>query len=225
MVLVVSSATSVQAQTADTAFVTPRPLFTASDAVLAGAFGIATVAAAPADRYFTRELQDEARQANRLLNRGATVFRLFGHPGGLITGTGLYAAGLIAGDRRTEDLGLHTVGSIVVANTITMAIKVTAGRARPRKSPDRARNFKLFRGLRDDEYRAFPSGHASAAFAFASIMSAETSRWWPGSRWIIGPIVYGGAGLTGVTVMFTVGSFVSFATRLALDRATFVKAA
>src|SRR5688572_30286859 len=69
MVLVVSSATSVQAQTADTAFVTPRPLFTASDAVLAGAFGIATVAAAPADRYFTRELQDEARQADRKSTR------------------------------------------------------------------------------------------------------------------------------------------------------------
>ena len=202
LVLVVLSVSSAQGQTADTAFVTPRPLFTVSDAVLAGAFGIATVAAAPADRYFTRELQDDARQANRLLNRGATVFRLLGHPGGLITGTGLYAAGLIAGDRRTEDLGLHTVGSIVVANTITMAIKVTAGRARPRKSPDRARNFQLFRGLRDDEYRSFPSGHSSAAFAFASIMSAETSRWWPGSRWIIGPIVYGGAGLTGVSRIY-----------------------
>lgn len=201
LLLSVLVATSVEAQTADTLY-TKSPLFTAGDAAIAAGFTLATIAAAPADRYFTRELQDEARQANRLLNGGATVFRILGHPGGLITGTGLYAAGLIGGHRRTEDLGLHTVGSILIANTITGAIKVTVGRARPRKSPDRARNFQLMRGLKDDEYRSFPSGHVTAAFAFASIVSAETSHWWPESRWLIGPIVYSGAALTGVSRIY-----------------------
>ena len=193
--------TSVQAQTADT-LDTKRPFFIAGDAAIVGGFTLLTVAAAPADRYFTRELQDEARQANRSLNRGATVFRILGHPGGLITGAGFYAGGLIAGNRRVEDLGLHTVESIAIANTITFAIKVTAGRARPRKNPDNARDFKPFRGLGNDEYQSFPSGHTSAAFAFASIVSSETHRWWPDSRWIIGPIVYGGAALTGVSRIY-----------------------
>ena len=197
----VLAATSLQAQTADTLF-TERSLFTAGDAALAAGFAIATTAAAPADRYFTRELQDEARQANRALSRGATIFRVLGHPGGLITGGGLYAAGLVGGNRRVEDLGLHTVESIVVANTITAVIKITTGRGRPRVSPDKARNFQLMRGLRNDEYRSFPSGHATAAFAFASIVTAETSQWWPESRWIIGPIVYGGAALTGVSRIY-----------------------
>jgi len=82
------------------------------------------------------------------------------------------------------------------------AIKVVAGRSRPRLNTDSAANFKLMRGFKDDDYRSFPSGHTTAAFAFASLVSAETSHWWPNSRWIIGPIVYGGAALTGVSRIY-----------------------
>ncbi|MEO8575905.1 MAG: phosphatase PAP2 family protein [Gemmatimonadales bacterium] len=195
------SAASVQAQTADT-LDRERPFFVAGDAALVGGFTLLTILAAPADRHVTTQLQDEGRQANHSLNRSATIFRLLGHPGGLITGGGLYAGGLLAGNRRTEDLGLHTMESILLANSITFAIKVTAGRARPRKSPENARDFQLLRGLHDDEYRSFPSGHATAAFAFASIVTSETSRWWPDSKWVIGPIVYGGAALTGVSRIY-----------------------
>ena len=189
------------AQTADTLF-TKRPLFNATDAALIAGFTAATAAAAPADRWFTRELQDEARQANRFLKGGATVFRLVGHPGGMLVGGSLYVAGLAGGDRRTEDLGLHTVESIVIAHAITGTVKIIAGRARPFVSKDNARNFKLFRGWGNDEYRSFPSGHSTAAFAFASIMSAETSHWWPETRWIVGPIMYGAATLTGVSRIY-----------------------
>lgn len=201
LLVCLAGATSVQSQTADTSF-TRRPLFTAGDAAIAGGFALAAIVAAPADRYFTRELQDEARQANHELNRTATVFRLLGHPGGLFLGSGIYLGGLAADDRRTQDLGLHTVESILISSTIVTSIKIVAGRARPRVSPDRARNFQLFRGWRNDEYQSFPSGHSSAAFAFAAIMSSETSHSWPESRWIIGPIVYGGAAFTGVSRIY-----------------------
>lgn len=192
---------AANAQTADTLY-TKRSLFTVGDAALVGAFTLATVAAAPADRYFTRQLQDPARQANRSLSRGATIFRLLGQPGGLITGASVYAVGFASGHRRMQDLGLHTVESILLGATVTGAIKVVAGRARPRLNTDSAANFQLMRGLRDDDYRSFPSGHATAAFAFASLVSAETSHWWPESRWLIGPIVYGGAALTGVSRIY-----------------------
>jgi membrane-associated phospholipid phosphatase len=56
--------------------------------------------------------------------------------------------------------------------------------------------------LRNDAYRSFPSGHTAGAFAFAAAVSSETQRWWPGSRWIIGPILYGGATLTGVSRIY-----------------------
>jgi membrane-associated phospholipid phosphatase len=194
-------ASTAGAQTADTLY-TKRPLFSASDAVLVGGFTIATAAAAPADRWFTRQLQDEARQANRALNRGAAVFRVVGFPGGAIAGGTLYLVGMASGDRRIEDLGLHSVEAIAIGNIITYSVKAVAGRARPYISKDNARNFKFFRGFRNDDYRAFPSGHATAAFAFASLISAETSHWWPDSRWIVGPIMYGAATFTGVSRIY-----------------------
>ena len=193
--------TGAAAQTTDTLYST-RPVISISNTALVLGFGLATLAATPADLRITRALQDDARQADKHLSKGATVFRLLGHPGGMITGAGIYAGGLIAGNRRAEDLGLHTVETIVIANTITAAIKMTAGRARPRESPNNAANFQLFRGFGNGEYQSFPSGHTTAAFAFATIVSAETSHWWPESRWIIGPVVYGGAALTGVSRIY-----------------------
>ena len=190
-----------QAQTADTIH-TKHSLIDGSDAALAAAFAVATAIAAPGDRWVTRQLQDDARQANRVLNRGAAVFRIVGHPGAIIAGGGLYAGGLLAGDRRVEDLGLHTLESVLLAETLTSAVKIVAGRARPFKSPDNARNFKLFRGFKDDDYKSFPSGHATAAFALASTVTAETSLWWRDSRWIVGPIMYGAATLTGLSRIY-----------------------
>lgn len=199
LLLVVTS--SLTAQTPDTLF-TKRSLFTWGDAALFAGFTAATAAAAPADRWFTRELQDEARQANRALNRGASVFRVVGHPGGLIAGGSLYVIGLASSNRRVEDIGLHTVESVALGNFITASIKMVAGRARPYASKDNARNFQFFRGLKSDDYRSFPSGHATAAFAFASVISAETSHWWPDTRWVVGPVLYGAATLTGVSRIY-----------------------
>jgi len=189
------------AQTADTVN-GPKPLFKLGDLVTMGAFTLATIALAPADRHMTHQLQIPARQSNKLLNRSAGIFRVLGSPGGLITGTGLYVLGTADGQRRTQDLGLHTVEAIVLADGVTTGVKILAGRARPRISGDDASRFQLLRGLRNEEYRSFPSGHATSAFAFASAVSSETQRWWPSSRWILGPILYSGATLTGVSRIY-----------------------
>ena len=201
LILLVLVASSARGQTPDTLF-KKRSLFTLGDAALFAGFTAATAAAAPADRWFTRELQDDARQANRFLNRGATVFKIVGHPGGVIAGGSLYVIGSLSDERRMQDIGLHSVEAVVLANTITASIKMIAGRARPYASPENARNFQFFRGFKGDDYRSFPSGHTTAAFAFASLVASETSHWWPGSRWIVGPIMYGSATLTGVSRMY-----------------------
>lgn len=189
------------AQTADTVN-GPKPLFTSGDALIFAGFTLATAAFARADRHFTHQLQVPARQANTTLKRGANIFRLIGDPGSILTGTAIYAIGSIDHQRRTQDLGLHTVESIVLANTITISTKLLAGRARPYKSPDKARTFQLLRGLKSDDYRSFPSGHTTSAFAFAAAVTSETQKWWPHSRWILGPILYGGATLTGISRIY-----------------------
>ncbi len=192
---------TVQAQTNDT-INGNKPLFTVRDLLTVGGFTLATIGLAPLDRHLTNQLQKPARQSNRLLHTGATVFRLLGDPGSLVMASGIYLVGRFDKQRRTEDLGLHTAESIVLADVVTGTLKFTAGRARPYASADNAANFQLFRGLKSDDYRSFPSGHTTSAFAFAAAVSSETQRWWPRTRWIIGPVLYGGATLTGMSRIY-----------------------
>jgi membrane-associated phospholipid phosphatase len=193
---------AVQAQTSDTITSSKKPLFVLGDLATLGGFTLGTIALAPLDRHFTHQLQKPQRQTNRYMKNGATLFRILGQPGSLLTATGIYLIGRFDGQRRTEDLGLHSAEAIVLASVETGAIKVITGRARPYASYENAADFQLFRGLRDDRYRSFPSGHTATAFAFAATVSSETQRWWPSTRWIIGPIMYGGATLTGVSRIY-----------------------
>jgi len=192
---------TANAQTPDT-INGSKPLFAVRDALMIGAFTAATIGLAPLDRHLTGELQRPALQSRRILKTGATIFQILGDPGSLVTGSGLYFLGRFDGQRRTEDLGLHTVESIVVADVVTGTVKMLAGRARPYASEDNAADFQFMRGFKNDAYRSFPSGHTTSAFAFAATVATETQRWWPGSRWIIGPLVYGGATLTGVARVY-----------------------
>ncbi|MEO7367378.1 MAG: phosphatase PAP2 family protein [Gemmatimonadaceae bacterium] len=192
---------SVEAQTTDTLYA-PKPILKGADALLIVGFVAAAAAVSPADKYLTQKLQDPARQSNKIFHKGATFFRLIGDPGSLVLGGLTYAGGRIGGNRRAEDIGLHTVEAVLLSGAITGATKMLAGRARPYKDTANSLNFGLLRGLQGTDYQSFPSGHTTAAFAFASIVSAETSHWWPQSRWVIGPIVYGGAALTGVSRIY-----------------------
>lgn len=170
--------------------------------MLAGGFIAAAIGAASADRSFTRQLQDDARQANKYYQGSATIGRIWGNPGALVAGASIYLFGTARGNRRVQDLGLHTVESVVLSNSVTVAIKLVSGRARPYTDSADARDFKLMRGFRSRDYRSFPSGHSTAAFAFAAIVTAETSHWWPGGKWIVGPATYGMATLSGASRIY-----------------------
>src|SRR5439155_9427618 len=63
-------------------------------------------------------------------------------------------------------------------------------------------DFKLGAGFGNGNRMSFPSGHTSTAFAAAAAVTGETSRWWPHSNWIIGPLMYGGATAVGLSRMY-----------------------
>lgn len=193
--------TGAQAQVQDT-IAKKTPLFTGRDALILGGFTLGTAAVAPVDRYFAEVLQNPAVQENRFLRTSATGFRLLGIPGSIGVGAGLYIVGRIDGQRRVQDLGLHSVESILLSSMITGGIKALAGRARPYLDINNPYSFQLGRGFSGDDYRSFPSGHTSTAFAFASAVSRETQIWWPHSRWYIGTVMYGGATLVGMSRMY-----------------------
>lgn len=191
------------AQEADTSAVPAGvPFFAPRDALVAGGFLLGAAALAPLDRALANRIQDSTTQANRRLHVGATAFNTVAIPGSFVIGTGLYAVGRAIGDSRTADLGLHGTEALVVASTINTVLKGMFGRARPYRDPDNPFNFGLGRGFELEEYRSFPSGHTVAAFAGAAALTSEAGREYPEQRWWIGTLLYGGAGLVGVSRMY-----------------------
>jgi membrane-associated phospholipid phosphatase len=47
-----------------------------------------------------------------------------------------------------------------------------------------------------------PSGHTISAFAAAAAVTSETRRWWRGSEKFIGPAMYGGAAVAGISRIY-----------------------
>jgi membrane-associated phospholipid phosphatase len=181
----------------------PLPLFTYRDLVLAGSVAAVTLLARPFDDHYAARLQDSATQANRKLQGLATFVRETATPGSFYIGGTMYAVGRLSGNEKLADLGLHGTEALLTGELVGLLIKGVVGRQRPSVRPRDANNYKLFRGFgRNNEYRSFPSGHTTSAFAAAAAVTSETSRWWPKSTWIIGPALYGGAALAGVSRMY-----------------------
>lgn len=181
----------------------PAPLLTRGDALTLGAFAAATAAIVPADRYLAEWLQRPRTQANRLIRRSANLVGEVAAPGSLIIGGTLYAAGRLTGNERMASLGLHGTEAVLIGLGTVGVGKAAFGRARPYVTADtNPRDFKLLRGLREEDYRSFPSGHTVMAFAAAAAVTGETARWWPRAMPYIGTAMYGGASLAGVSRMY-----------------------
>jgi len=193
--------TTANAQVQDT-INKKTPLFTGKDALLIGVFAVGTAAVAPIDMQIASRLQDSATQANRFLHTAATGFRLLGDPGSIVTGSVIYLAGRVGGNARVQSLGLHSVESIVFADILSGVIKYAAGRQRPFVDIKNPHSFQFGRGLSDDKYRSFPSGHTTTAFAFASTVTRESQFFWPHAGFLVGTIFYGGASLVGISRIY-----------------------
>lgn len=201
--LLLTTATSIAAQTPADSTRPNRPLFVRSDLYILGMYTAATVAMFPLDRRLAAAVRKPDLVANRDLRRVSSAFRFMGGPGPLLIGGGMYAVGRLAHVPRAAQLGLHGTEAILVGAATSGVIKVLLGRARPYISADtNPHNFAFGRGVRGSDYQSFPSGHTTSAFAAAAAVSTETAAWWPQTRWVFGPILYGGAALVGLSRIY-----------------------
>jgi membrane-associated phospholipid phosphatase len=95
----------------------------------------------------------------------------------------------LANAKREKALGLMALESIALAQGISFSLKWITGRDRPNKTDNRYE----FKGPGNGDNQAFPSGHATVAFALATTISevyGETSPWVP---WVTYPIAVGTA--------------------------------
>ena len=171
------------------------------DARRLGVFTLAAVAALPVDRDGQRFMQRHWLQDSPVFSSAADVFNAYGSPGVFAGSAVLYAAGWASGRPDLARLGLRAGEAIAVSGMLTGGIKGIAGRARPYASPGESGDFRLMSGVNDGARQSFPSGHTTAAFAFAAAMERELRRSHPTvARWA-GPSLYAAAALTGLARM------------------------
>ena len=180
-----------------------QTLFSSRDAVLAAGFVGLTVLMFPLDKYIETHLRDQTTPANRFLDNAATGFESLSTPGSFIIGGSLYAFGTLTGHRGLQDLGWHGTEAVLVGSGITGLLKGVLGRARPDFATDtRPSDFRLGKGFTTSGRQSFPSGHTTTAFAAAAAVTSEVNRMWPTYTWYVGPVMYGGATLVGLSRMY-----------------------
>jgi membrane-associated phospholipid phosphatase len=182
---------------------TADPLFVRRDAFIAAAFALGTVAMFPLDRRLAEDLQDPGTQANRFLRDVSKTVEGIATPGAYYIGGSLWLIGRLGRWERVASLGWHGTEAVLLAEGLGYVIKGAAGRARPFVSNEtRPRDFSFGAGFSAGDHRSFPSGHTYTAFAAASAVTSETKLWWPHSVWVVGPLMYGGATMVGLSRMY-----------------------
>ncbi len=110
-----------------------------------------------------------------------------GGTGGLVLVGGIYGAGLLADNPELRAIGADAGIAILLSRVaFDLPLKALAGRSRP-VDGEGPRHFEPF-GKGD----SFPSGHATQAFAIATVIAAHSE-----SYWVIGG-AYGLAALVGL---------------------------
>jgi membrane-associated phospholipid phosphatase len=178
-----------------------KHLFNHRDLFIAGALTATTFALFPVDKQIAARLQDSSTQANKFFSNSAKGVEMIASPGAYIIGGGLYLVGRVGNMPRIADLGWHGTEAVLVGDGIAFMMKGLMGRSRPFVASG-PRDFDWGGGFTSSDLQSFPSGHSTTAFAAAAAVTDETTIWWPRSTWIIGPVMYGGATLVGLSRMY-----------------------
>jgi hypothetical protein len=128
----------------------------------------------------------EQHDHSRLGDKIAQDFEPLGSGGAwAILGT-FYLEGVLGNDPKARSVGEDgLIASLIAGGIVTPALKYVSGRRRPHDTT-RTFDFTLFGGS-----SSFPSGHATEAFAAASVIATQYD-----SGWIKG-VAYGSAALVG----------------------------
>ena len=193
--LLACSATAGRSQGADTTTVVPAPWVTRQDLAIIGVGAGLAYLAHQVDLDARATVRSAGNQANGTLRALERTGDLWGGSIALGLGAAMWAGGVHTGRPTLAVVGLRAVESITVSGLVTKALKAGFGRARPRVSPTDAWDVEFGRGW-DNDHEAFPSGHSTAAFAFAAAVTSETMRRAPSRGALVGTGTFALAGVT-----------------------------
>ena len=90
---------------------------------------------------------------------------------------GIYVKGLVFKDQKAKDTAYLGFKSILFTQAVVLSLKYITGRERPSGNKG-AYFFKMLDFSPGTNSLSFPSGHASTAFAFSSVIAHQYPKWW-----------------------------------------------
>ncbi len=166
-------------------------------------FAVAGIGAAA---LLDRTVRDaELRDHNHVTDQVAKDFERFGTTYAFGVLGSFYLVGAVRDDARARSVGEDgAIASLIAGGIVTPVLKFAVGRKRPRDT-DKTFDVKPFSGA-----SSFPSGHATEAFAVASVIATRYD-----SGWVKG-VAYGSAALVGFARIHHQAHFLSDVTAGAL---------
>ena len=170
-----------------------KTFFHPSDLGWAGVFAAGSYVVSRFDPTIAKYFQQPDHQREPIMRTSAEAFTRVQETTLTLCGVLTYAVARLAGSRDVEVTALHATEAIAAASLTSQVIRGPLGRARPKDARpifEDQYEFHWFNGFRNFEYRAFPSIHASSAFAAATAIVAETHHRSPRSTWLVAPIAF-----------------------------------
>lgn len=168
----------------DTKAILTSPLrWDRNDWLVAGGLTSLVAVSSALDGQVREESQENRTKTLNDLTKNA---QRFGAEGSFVV-IGLFEGyGYLAKDQKAKSVAMDSLtSSIIAAGIVAPVLKWTFGRVRPNHAT-RTFEFRPFSGN-----QSFPSGHATQAFAVASVIAAHYDQWW------VQGLSYGVAGLVG----------------------------
>lgn len=155
--------------------------WTSGDVQKAAVIGLTIGGLMLVDEPLDREAQ---KQRSGFTDQVSSSTTRFGGRDSLYLSAGLLAGGVIFKSDRTRDMGREALEAALLSHLLSKyVLKPAFGRMRPEDSGGRT-SFHSFSG-----HDSFPSGHATQAFAVASVVAARSEGW------VIPTLAYGTASL------------------------------
>ncbi|MFP5355380.1 MAG: phosphatase PAP2 family protein [Gemmatimonadota bacterium] len=173
------------------------PRFARITAAAVGVSALVSLADEPMMRQIAR-----LRAPDGSMRQASVVAAALGGAVPLSLGAALWAGGAVAGNDLVQHVGIESTQAVLLSGALTVGIKGLVGRTRPNASPNDPDEYYPGRGFLDASRASFPSGHTSAAFAIATVLSRELSARYPARRWLIRTALYGAAGSVGFARMY-----------------------
>ncbi len=197
LVVLILAAASARAQAATE---TPsQPVVRASDGGIVGVALAGSLLLMPHDAEITawKGLPPFRNSPRTRATLDATAF--IGGPGSLMIDAVMFGAGRIANSKNLATDGEAAFEAAAVGGAVTFLLKRTIGRARPGLDSTRADDFGFGRGfLGGSDYQSFPSGHTTAAFAFATAITTRLGQRNSSAVNWAAPVLFSVATLTGI---------------------------